>query len=131
MAMWVMAFFCPLFAAITYTLSALMVHVLLLTFLIGFVYRFVNRVNHPRFNAWISHPTKPRDFIFDLLVEFLKIMFFLAPCLYFLFGFLGYEQDAVNKASLPQLVVMLSYHLWEFWLITHCFCVYKQSVHNQ
>jgi hypothetical protein len=127
----VAAFFLPLFATITTTATLLLFHFFLLGLLTCSTYVSINQIMHPRLKAWLANPTKPRDFIFTALIDFIKIEVILVPCVYVLLKAIGYEEDERNQASLVQIILTLSHYAWCYWLITKSVCAYTKARHNQ
>ncbi|MCG6459654.1 hypothetical protein K6U44_04165 [Vibrio parahaemolyticus] len=127
----VMALLFPPFAAVTTTPRLLVLHSFLLVLLLWSTYVSVNKVNHPKLENWLSSPVKTRDFIFDALIDFLKIELVLVPCLYMLLSGIGYEQDERNQASLMQLIMTTSLCTWCYWLMTKSVCAYTKANRNR
>jgi len=125
------AFFLPLFATVTTTFGLLVFHFFWLVLLVWSTYFAINQIKHPQLEPWITDPAKPRNFIFEALVDFLKIEVILVPCLYVLLRVIGYEDDERNQASLVQMLVTLSHYTWCYWLITKSVCAYTKARHNQ
>ncbi len=123
----VIAFFLPLFATVTTTFGLLIFHFLWLVLLVWSTYFAINQIKHPQLEPWFTDPVKPRNFIFEALIDFLKIELVLVPCLYALLSLIGYEQDERNQASLMQLLMTLSHYTWCYWLITKSVCAYKKQ----
>ncbi|EOK5970132.1 hypothetical protein ACM6XU_004705 [Vibrio parahaemolyticus] len=90
-------------------------------------YFAINQIKHPQLEPWITDPVKPRNFIFEALVDFLKIELVLVPFLYALLSLISYEQDERNQASLMQLLVTFSHYTWCYWLMTKSVCAYKKQ----
>ncbi|EHH1077075.1 hypothetical protein J7I01_002720 [Vibrio parahaemolyticus] len=127
----VMALLFPPFAAVTTTPRLLVCHFLWLVLLVWTTYVSVNKANHPRLERWLASPVKTRDFIFDALIDFLKIEGVLVPCLYLLLNGMGYEQDEKNQASLMQLIMTTSLCTWCYWLMTKSVCAYVKANRNR
>ncbi len=127
----VMALLFPPFAAVTTTPYLLVFHSFWLVLLVWSSYVSVNKANNPKLDSWLSSPVKTRDFIFDALIDFLKIELVLVPCLYLLLSFIGYEQDERNQTSMMQLIMTFSLCTWCYWFITKSVCAYTKANRNQ
>lgn len=121
--MLVTAFFLPLFATTASSLIELMINAVFIALLGGYYVHLVTyRLHHPQWFAWISHPTKPRDFIFNALTEFLSMTVVLTPCLYLIIAYL--EQDTDMYHSL----FALNCHIWSVWFVIYAVSVYRKRI---
>ncbi len=121
--MLVTAFFLPLFATTASSLIELMINAVFITLLGGYyVHLVTHQLHHPQWLAWINHPTKPRDFIFNALTEFLSMTVVLTPCLYLIIAYL--EQDIDMYHSL----FALNCHIWSVWFVIYAASVYRKRI---
>ena len=125
------AVFPPIFAPITTTPTLLLFHFFLLGLLACSGYVSLNQVTHSRWKAWLASPTKPRNFIFDALIGFMKIEVILVPCVYVFLRVFGYEEDERNQGSLVQMTLTLSHYQWCYWLIIKSVGAYTKARHDQ
>lgn len=125
------AIYTPLFTS-TSTTPLLFIVNLTWLFILSFqLYLLNNKLNNPIIMRWMKSKAKIRDFIFNSLIEYAKLLTLLIPTLYLLLMTLGYEYNENNKESLLEATITLCFLFWSVWLITNVFFVYKRSRHNR